>query len=56
MLQGSEQVQKLVTSKECFKDDSPKDNILIEKAVKNTILPKIITVLTRYRPIVLELI
>ena len=30
----AEQAQKLVTTKEFFKDDSPKDNILSEKAVK----------------------
>ena len=30
----AEQVQKLVTTKEILQDDSPKDNILSEKAVK----------------------
>ena len=30
----AEQVQKLVTTKEMFKDDSPRDNILSEKVVK----------------------
>ena len=30
----AEQVQKLVTTKEILKDDSPKDNILSEQSVK----------------------